>query len=546
MTENTLGPFFTHVLEICQKRVEEDFGSSDIIKGSSPLEVIEQYHHLLAKNRSFQLEKILMNDLKASDFAEIGLTKYYPRIYRGLTRLYHRDHPSQSIIDPKFTHLPSLKKHAVMKALFSTYSSHSPQGKMAVFTWVNDHYLGNYYTALETMLLLKGRFPELDVELIVIAPSQIANGLFGAVPYDESSDVMPENVHASLRKKDFVLQIPSLYKYLDLPATETVGQCGSIELSSFEPKSSNFSMGLHFLEKGILTRKLRNMSWSDIKNIELNQWRDFNCHFYFADLSTSMGATIYLHALLKSLEGDERGIDLVIPNLTPILEYIEKRRESNPSIFEWDLGVSSIEIQYSGKVCYIPISDNGKIVRIISPKKIIHSDFQTLLLLSGDFVSVSNLQSLSEILLLEKPFFYDGDLSALSFIKDILALAENRIGEYRYAMSCIQGMFKALINQIRPSDELWVDETFFQERVEWTSIAMDIGLSLQEGDAAIGFKKLSRIFSSEFSCNNFLCHLVQRAFCHLQFPHKAQEEKDLVSQFINGALSFKSLIQNVL
>ena len=418
-----------------------------------------------------------MEAFPMKDFVELGLTRYYPRIYRGLPRLYRKDNIAQSRIKKAFTHLPTLKKQAANRAVFSLYSTFPVNGKIGIISEPD------CFKALDAQRVLKNRF--LNAEVCLIS--------------SESSDF------------DVTFQMPIL--------------------------------GLHFLEKGILTRKLKPAIWSQVRNEDLNAWRNPDFLFYLADLTSPIGGAIYLHALLKSLENDEKGVDICSPDLSWFIQYLEIQQKTGRSVIEWELGVKTIEVQFENSSHVIQIAPVGKKVRLLSPRNIDANDLQTLLSLSGEFTAVSTEQSLIEAISIGKPFFYDGQMH--NFIRDLLALAENRIKEHPDALTCIRGINQSVLYSLPIQSAEWVDETFFHERDGWTSIALSIGLSLQDPNIALGFKTLSQIIAAEFSANTFLCHLVQRAFCHLQYPSLKDLEASELEIFGANVQTFTDLIQHL-
>lgn len=430
-----------------------------------------------------------------ADFVERGLVRYYPRMYRGLPRVYHKSRPTAVRIQNGFTHLPNLKKEAVSRALFSLYSKYPVQGKIGLLAAHQDDLL----TASHSAQILKARFPELEVHVVSCGSEEI--------------------------RSDLILQIS-----------------GHNTLQEMGEAGATYMMGLHFLEKGILIRKLKQASWSQVKNEQLQHWRREENLFYYAHLATAAGGAIYLHALLKSLESDPRDIDLCTPDLGWLIHSMERQQKTGRPLLEWDLGVASIEVYFDGRYCPISLASSGKKVRILCPGHVDYTDSLALLTLSGAFFAVDDLL-LNEAISIGKPFFYDG--SAPHFMKDFVALAENRIGDYPAALACIRGMNQSILYNLPVQEQEWVDETFFQELEEPTSIALSIGLSLQDPAVALGFKKLSQIIAAEFSANTFLCHLVQRVLCHRQFPHIEQQEAKELALFAANSQSFSQLIEHL-
>ncbi len=575
------GHFYSELLTFLrgevEKRLEEGFDPKldpqlrALLKGLEPSsgdepipldEIIDNYQHLFNSRGPIHLEKILMEAFPLQEFRKLGVMRTFPRMYRGLPRLYHRDQPSQSHVKKPFTHLPSLKKQALAKALYSLYHNYPASGKMTLFTWVINDGFGDYIAAVEVMRLLKGRLANVEVHFVGLIHEKMIEGLKSfenaiIIPYKDDCDVnlITEEAIELLRSSDLILQIPTYYPHFDAlmdkvgserPKVEMVGEYGFLESNWFHPKTDRFSMGLHFLEKGVLVRRPIEANWDDLENEELKKYRHPENHFYLAYLTSPVGGAIYLHALLKSLEFDAKGIDLCIPELSWFFRFIERQEKASRPILEWELGIESIEIYYRGECHCLQIASQGKKLRFLCPQKISQSDFRVLLSLSGDWVGVRGDQSFSEVISQGKAFFYDGREHARYFIKDLLALAENRVGDYPGCLECIRGMSSAFLYNLPVQDNEWVDETFFQEVEEWTAIALKIGLSLQDKEAVLGFQKLCKIIVEERSVNSFLSHLVQRAICHQKNPEFEKIERENVERFASNRQTFSETIQKIL
>ena len=121
-------------------------------------------------------------------------------------------------------------------------------------------------------------------------------------------------------------------------------------------------------------------------------------------------------------------------------------------------------------------------------------------------------------------------------------MAENRIGDYPGALECVRGMANGFMYNLSVQEEDWVDETFFQTIEEWTVIALNIGLSLQEPKTYEGFRRLSQIIIQERSANHYLCHLVQRALAHCKYPELEKHESENLGKFISGSMTFEKFI----
>lgn len=538
MLEDRLNPFFSELLDFFTSKETDPFASGVLKEGLSPSacdqllplsEIIDHYQHLFGAKGPIHIEKLLMESFPIKDFIELKLTRYYPKMMRGLPRLYCRSLPSQSHIKRTFVHLPTLRKQAVAKAVYSLYKKWVPQGKVALVTSLPIE--GSVASAV--LGLLKSRFPQLTVQLICLK--------------GDGSAVSPE-VLTRLKKSDFCLQVLKLHPQSSewkVPKMALLGDYGFGESSWFHPQSGGYSMGLHFLEKGVLLTKLAEANWETIKNREVQFWKKGENLVFWASLSSFVGGAIYLHALLKSLENNPTDIDLYVPSIQWFIEYTEKQNQAKRPLLEWEMGVARIEVHTDGRIASLPLAQTGKLVRILAPQSINSSDRQALMQLSDGLIAVGDNESLSEALSLGIPFFFDPHESARYFMKDLVALAENRIGSHRSTLACFQAMNQNFLLHLSGQEGEWVDETFFQEREEWTSIALSMGVALQNPEYRQGFEKLAQIIASEFSCNAFICHMVQRAFCHIQYPDIERIEVELMARFSTGSCTFSDLIRTL-
>lgn len=549
-----------------------------VSSGQSLQQIFEQYNFLIGTRGAVHVEAKLLDALPSKDFAALGLVAYFPKIYRGVPRLYARTNPSLSKIKSAFSHLPSLKRVAVEKALYSLYDSVLPEeGRLVVFTWVILDGLGDWTASREIVKLLRAALPSLEIEQIVMMPKRFE----GQVESDERIVFYEGEAKLSLLKEkhwqafwnaDVILQTPTFYphtqEWIDRirrinPRVqfEHVGEYGFAESSWFHPKSGHYSMGLHFLEKGILTRKIKSQGFSSIKHplllswlfgmqdpgpSEIEQYRSSH-HFYLAYLKTEMGGKIYLHALLKSLERDERPIDICMPDLGWFVRHCQACKEGNKLCIEASLGVKQIEVWHPDGVYVEPVAESGKIVRLLYPGSMSSEDFMASLIASEEFVAVRGDQSFSEVVSANKIFFYDSVSHARYFMKDLAALAESRISTHRGALICIRLMVQGSLAQLPVEEGEWIDEVYFQkeEPFDWLETALQIGLALQDPDTLAGFKKFNRIISEELSCNTFFVHLIKRALSHVKDPALALLEERQLALFTTQRQSFKQLIENV-
>jgi len=515
--------------------------------GLLPLdEIVENYNHLFGERGPVHVECRWMGAFSEKEFAELGLGAYFPRIYRGLPRFYTRDNPTRSFIKKNFTNVGDLKRLSVDRAVFSLYEGVAPKRawKVGIFSWVMPDGLGDWVAAVEAAKCIRAKMPWLDIHLFIVSNRELPK-----------CEEFPVHVYdrEELAKMDFVLQIPTFYPELDMP-TENVGEYGFLESSWFHPKSGNRSMGLHVLEKGIFIRKVQRTSFAEVKQKRLLQVLfgtelpgpaeidayEKRSRFHLGYLATPLGGAIYLHSLLKMWERDEKDIDVCCPDLSWFIQWIEGRGK----VLEEPFGVKEIVVQLLDQRHVLPIGEKGKTLQLICPGEISLADMQRLIYLSGEWVGVRGNQSLTEAISAGKAFFYDGRDHARYLIKDIVAMAENRLSQHVSARHAFRMMGQAFLWNLPEDTNEWVDESHFQKegRMDWFAIAAELGTSLQDPDAIAGFKKFCKICADEHAFNPFLCHLVERG---LVPPEIRETEKGLMQLYGVGKISFSTLVKNL-
>ena len=304
-------------------------------------------------------------------------------------------------------------------------------------------------------------------------------------------------------------------------------------------------MGLHFLEKGILIRE------SPPSGELENQWLKERLHeknrFFLAYLSGSSSIYVYLHALLKSLEADRKDIDLCVPDAAKLIAYFDERLKQRKGPLDKSYGLGTVELHLGEAMAAQKIESSGKTLRILCSESLSSKDFQRLVQLSSGFVGCRGNQSFSETISAQKGFFYDAKSHSRYFLKDLLALAENRIANHRSTLGILRLTMKLLEMQLQEDSGEWIDELSFQqeEKIDLLEAAESIGEFLKDPDTFIGFRKLGKILCSEYSCNSFLIQMVQRAVCHHRQPEIAQLEEQEVSRFANTKQSLTSLIEHL-
>jgi len=547
---------------------------SKAIRSSAPMpieEIIEQHRYLFEGRGPMHLEQKLLLSFPDSEMNDLHFKPLH--IYRGLPRLYRKNQPQISRLKPNFAYLPALKRCAAIKPIFSLYAHATipANAKVAILSWLIPDGLGDYFASCEAARLIKNAFPTIELHIIAISDKELPAAADCSVMRWDSSDI-----HVQLLAGcDLILQMPTYYPKTDeikarieafckdsaVPKWEMLGQYGFLESDLFHPRTTAHSMGLHFLEKGILTRPIDpDLTISGLQNEQLIHWLfnqsapgceeigryHQNHRFFLAYLFSQAGIFVYLHALLKSLENDSKDIDLCMPDPAKILTYFEKRIQDKLDLIEKSYQIQQIVFHIGSHVAVWKLNSDGKTLRILCPDALSSSDFQRLFAFSDEFVACCGDQSFSEAVSHNKCFFFDLPDHSRFFLKDLIALAQNRIAHYPASVEVFRLFAKVLEHNLPDESGDWVDETSIQrQKMDLLEIAETIGGYLQDPKTFSGLKKLNRILMEEHSCNEFILHLVQRAICHHYHTDIEQFEEMEFARFICGELPFSSVIQSI-
>lgn len=516
-------------------------------------EIIENYQHLVEKRGPVHLEHKLLEAFPDQEMAKLGLPSL--RMICGLPRLYHKSETAiLSKIAPKFSHLPSLKRAALYAPLYSLYADQSLPRDASVAIFAKEG--ADALLGAEIEKLFQQAFSFLNTELIVFTE----NG---------ESLVSFEKLSSRLRGTDLLLQL-SLHPKISgaiqsilgiddprpLPKVESLLKASSLEKGIL----SSHCMGLHFLQRGIFIAP-NSLAIYELENEALLHWlfgqmcpgpleieeyrKKRRC--FFAALSNQSSVFVYLHALLKSLEWDTKEIDLCISDPGPLFEYLESRLIENKPLFENGYGLAKIVLYFGKSTATIDIRPDGKTLCVLSCDSLCASDQLRLFAFSEDFVGIANEEGFRNVVGANKGFFFDPDSESRNLLKDLVALAENKIAAHRSTLNLLRLLRQAYKHRLPKGGGEWVDEIEIQceEKMPLLEIAEKIGLYLQDPDAIAGFKKLNRIIAKEQSCNSFLLQMLQRAVCHRRCPQIARVEEAAVSHFAMNKISISHLVETV-
>ncbi len=589
MQNRPLSPFhaelFNYLLTNVEKKIQEegmDHGKELVLyketlknitaseESHSFVEILEAYHRLFFEKKNLPIEKKMLEAFPSREFPL--------NISRGLPRIYNKENPSISYIKKEFSSLPFLKSLGIERFTLPLYEN-TPipkEAKISLFTYMLPDGWGDFIAHVEIMKILKKKFPQNEIQSILCIPKSFPlknlDPLSLVISYTKDCPPkdFPKEVLETLSASDLIISTPAFYPHTEelkgmlknqsKPSFLSIGQYGFIESPWFHPRSANYSMGLHFLEKGILIREqmekgdfrtLQNKNLlftlfgtSTPQSVDVETYKASH-KFYFAYLLNPIGGSIYLHALLHSEMNHHHNIDICSPNLGWFIEYIKKQQKENKPLLEEDFGIQEIEVHFDKKIHRHRLSSTGKKVRILCPGSISDGDFRKILALSEEFIAVRGDQSFSEAVSANKRFFYDGAPHARYFVKDLLALAENRLGKNQSALSFFRCIGQSFLYSLEEDSNHWVEETAFQERRPPLEIAKTLSLSLQAASTLAGCKQLNQIIREEYAFNKTVCQMVSRELSYRFFPEKGRKEKAAIQAFAEGKLSLKETLSSL-
>lgn len=510
----------------------------------------------------------ILNKLLIRTSLEQQLLETIPslKILRGLPRLYQKTNPSLSYLKSDFSDLFYLKTLLLEKFLLPHYGAHRTS-KICLFTYMLSDGWGDIIAHKEIYKILLKHFPEMTSIVCVPKGFSLNDSNSLIIPYEKECPPHQFSKEAllAIQNADLVLSIPTYYPFAEELKKTTrasylqIGQYGFVESNHFSPTSNNYSMGLHFLELGILTRNssekgdFRNLENQTLlftlfgttapQTVDIENYRASHS-FYLAYLLTPIGGAVYLHALLQSHKSSNT-IDICTPDIGWLVTYSQMQTKENKPFLTSDFGISELEIHFAGKIHRRHLSGQGKKVRIISPGPLSDKDFRKLMVLSEEFVAVRGDQSFSEATSANRLFFYDGARHARYFVKDLLALAENKLNHNPLALSVFRAMNQTFAYNIPEEQSEWVEETYFQEKEPWENIAKKIATALQSPQTLLGFKQFNQIITQEYSCNDAIWQLVSRELVYQAKPEKKAFEKEQIQLFAEGKQSLKEAIVKI-
>ncbi len=300
MEKKNTASFHQELLQILRKEVKKKPGKKSLKvletldlyeKGESDFSfMIENYQALAQQQDTQDLEQKLVSFLSWSEYKKLNLSYCtYPKMLRGLPRVFDRDDPTHVQIKHNFTDLKSLQAHLIDKARISLYQDMSfEKEKVVLLTWVMNDGWGDLITQLEISEILQENIKNIDLHLVTLLFKDVEidpkNATLHKVFYKNEKDLkanfFKDDLIEHMSTASLILQSPTCFPDTEellkrihakgnlFPKHEVIGQYGFSDSKTFHPLSDARCMGLNFLEKGILLKKYPKPQKEDLLQLD--------------------------------------------------------------------------------------------------------------------------------------------------------------------------------------------------------------------------------------------------------------------------------------
>ncbi|MCH9620652.1 MAG: hypothetical protein S4CHLAM20_00520 [Chlamydiia bacterium] len=410
--------------------------------------------------------------------------------------LYTRCHINAPLPEKEtFSSLEDLTFQALDKAHLFKYNSYQikTSKKLIFFTWVIPSGLGDLSMQIYISEMIAKKDPNLNIELISLVDerSPIPKSLKSFLPHHiikykhPTPPTFTDEILSLLRKAFSIIEIPTAYfdfknfKKLVLknnpnpPVISRIGEYGFIDTEDYNPSTKERSMGLYFLEKGVI-----------ILDKQKPQKRDPN--IYFAYLITQNGIMTYFLSILMTRQNDSQDLKLIVPNLDKILPVLKQIPFSK-------YGIKQIRIEADPNISLLDINPTGKTITIFHQKELTPKSIVDYMSTSNAFVGIRGDGSFTEALSTDCLFFYDALDHAIPFLTDLKTIAETNLLPYYSLCEYTKVMLQTKLDPYKR--------------------ALNISDYLEDPSLYIGMQKLKKIITNQYRFNETLHHLIKQNYC---------------------------------
>ncbi len=492
------------------------------------------YEHVKNTRGNFDIEEMLFKSAPQEIFEKLHIPKYAtPYRYGPLPIADSESAHALFRLNAGFVNLESLQRCYIDRALSSLYA-HLPVGtkRVVIFCYVIADGLGDLIAGLRLTRLLHKELPQLEITLVLIGyvgylkDKNSYHYLNGEHRWDipgidiltltyEVVDEKPQNVTLSqevqkvLEEADLAIQTPTQFPQWDEEiepvlqgVSMTVGEYGFMVSSWCSPKSGSSSMGLHYLEKGIM-----------LNEFDTSQPKPTFENPTFLYLGrTERVSIIFINTILLTYpEGD---IDIYVSNPQNIISLIKNLDYEKH-------GIKEIEVKLGEIDSVEQVSGSGRRLTIIG-KQFDETTCISMMQHCNEPIAVRGNQSFSEAIGLERLFFYDSARHNQPFIFEFHQMAEtlfpkgSPIIDYTFAMC----------DRETPAEE----------------VAEKLAKLLKDPQLKCEMIKLCQLIKERHDFRPNFLNMVKRKLANQKYQER---EENLVEQFISGRISFTNVIEKM-
>lgn len=504
----------------------------------------------LARRAVIEIQGWLDELMPASEYDKAGLPKaFYPQILQ----------PAIATGTEK----TAVLRHFLDRPFLYLYRNvQVPSDRQVIiFSWIMTHGFGDLIAQYEIAKIIKKRFAKLPLQLISLIhkdaslPFPCPGDVCTRIPFDTNEEMkleyFPEEVLHQMASSALIFQTPTYYPYTQdlwkklyqmkgilgpLPKEEILGEYGFTKASWAHPNTEARCLGLHFLEKGILTFEEKNdggaFDFSHLSSEQLHlifgqpslteeAFRAYGKKriFAFPYLITNEGHFIYLYALIKSLSRDRRDIDIATPDIGGFLRGLQAWLKKGNAFSHYY--VKEIQIYFKQSKSKIPIGKTGKNVRIMHLGPIAPEDFRRLVRLNEGVFGCRGDQSFSHAVSFQKPFFYDGLTHSEPFLLDLLYI--------------IRGKFPQAEELARSVE---ISLALMETEIDVLALGEELGTIWQSPAFYRAMKQLCTFLKEHYSANDLIGDIIGRSLCHYYHPKIAEGEQKIKEDILHKKISF--------
>lgn len=478
--------------------------------------VTSEYHEFFFKDNQVNLESVLLSLIEYKEFVFLGISnQFFPKMIRGLPRIYKKENPAESRIKPPFDHLFFLTRHFIDKAILSLYKNCKIKPDTIGLLFEDNKWDKIYLE--HSIKIIEKLIPQLNVKIIDLSSE---NALLPLV----------------LKFSNPSLQIDSTIEKSEKQSSsyEFIGGYGTME------KENRSSFGLYFLEKGVLTYIYEKDELLNVTKANTGE------NFYFCSIHNSDSIDLYLSFLMKYLRSDTQNIEVMFFYDYPLKNFnkdrgyffqeLEKQRES----------IEKIEIIIDGEVINtLSFSSSGKTIRMTYKSDLTKEEVLSCFLSSKSPVGCSADFSFSLAISTNKVFFLDVLEGKSSLLKDLLAIAKNRIHNYKKAILFLEVLSQVQFSYQNNDLSDFVSEDYFQDSqdIDKDDLIKKLVILLEDPMTIKGLKSLNRVIYEEYSANEILVNQIKRALFHYYHPTMSSLENLYISRFLLRNITFSGMVK---